>query len=59
MAPDPDPVSDLDPYGYVDDTVPWAGRAAVVVGAVAVTAGVLLTAAAVAIADRLLRRNRR
>lgn len=52
-------MTDADSYAYVDDTVPWAGRVAVVVGASAVAAGVLITAAACVVADRLVRRNRR
>lgn len=44
---------------YVDDTVPWVGRAALVVGTLAVTAGALTVAGVVFVVDKLVRRGRR
>lgn len=46
-------------YGPQDEDVVWIGRAAIVMGAVGVTLGVLTVSAVVWTADHLLRRGRR
>lgn len=44
--------------GYVDDTVPWVGRTALVVSAVAIVAGALVVGAILTGVDYLWRATR-